>query len=54
MVVPNEWEGEAEEATVDITEPPIPLRSMGASNEVNIEEELDAESTAPKIAPGPG
>ena len=54
MVAPNEWEGETEEATVDTTKPPIPLSSIGASSEVNIEEELDAETTALRIAPDPG
>ena len=49
MVAPNEW-GEAIEAVRPEAVAPCPP----ASEEVNIEEELDTETAPPKIAPDPG
>ena len=59
MVFPNELEGEAEEATevVDVDRNAgshDPAEPETATEEVNIEEELDAETAPPRIAPDPG
>ena len=61
LVAPNEWEGEIEEATevVDAnrdarSNDPTQAREASTSEEVNIEEELDAETAPPRIAPDPG
>ena len=61
LVAPNEWEGETEEAAevVDVnrdarSNAPTQARDASTSEEVNIEEELDAETATPRIAPDPG
>ena len=61
LVAPNEWEGETEEAT-DVVDgdrdarshDPTQAREASTSEEVNIEEELDAEIAPPRIASDPG
>ena len=61
LVVPNEWEGETEEATgvVDAnrdarSNDPTQARDASTSEEVNIEEELEAETEPHRIAPDRG
>ena len=59
MVAPNEWEGEIEVAAdvVDVDGDAGscgPMEPEATAEEVNIEEEqLDAETTPPRIAPDP-
>ena len=58
LVVPYAWEGEAEEATVEVESGRLDRDSDTprdpATEEVNIEEESSNETALPRIAPDPG